>query len=79
MSNARRYIYKNKVESNYNENRIHPGLTQQLSIKRRFTVTVEEMEAKIKALEEQVKIQGEKLAILDDIEAIQRLQKAYNY
>ncbi len=42
-------------------------------------MNIEEMEARIQALEEQLKTQEKKLAILDDIEAIKRLQKAYNY
>ena len=38
-----------------------------------------QMETRIKALEEQVKAQEKKITLLDDIEAIKRLQKAYNY
>jgi len=38
-----------------------------------------QMEARINALEEQVKTQEKKINLLDDIEAIKRLQKAYNY
>src|SRR3989304_5569454 len=39
----------------------------------------EEMAAKIKALEKKLKAQEKRLAALEDIEAIKRLQKAYNY
>jgi hypothetical protein len=38
-----------------------------------------EMETRIKALEERVKDQEKKITLLEDIEAIKRLQKAYNY
>ena len=38
-----------------------------------------EMETRIKTLDEQVKAQQKKIIILEDIEAIKRLQKAYNY
>jgi hypothetical protein len=37
------------------------------------------MESRLKALEEQVKAQEKKITLLEDIEAIKRLQKAYNY
>ena len=37
------------------------------------------MEARLKALEKQVKTQEKKITLLEDIEAIKRLQKAYNY
>ena len=37
------------------------------------------MESMLKALEEQVKAQEKKIILLEDIEAIKRLQKAYNY
>ena len=42
-------------------------------------MNIEEMEAKLKALEDQVKAQEKKVTTLEDIEAIKRLQKAYNY
>jgi hypothetical protein len=42
-------------------------------------MTVEEMEKKIKTLEKQLKTLEKKLTTLEDIEAINRLQKAYNY
>lgn len=42
-------------------------------------MNIEEMEAKLKTLEKQVKTLEKKLATLEDIEAIKRLQKAYNY
>ena len=38
-----------------------------------------DMEARIKALEDQVEAQEKKITLLEDIEAIKRLQKAYNY
>ena len=38
-----------------------------------------EVEAKIKTLEQQIKTQEKKITLLEDIEAIKRLQKAYNY
>ena len=37
------------------------------------------MESRLKALEAQVKAQEKKITLLEDIEAIKRLQKAYNY
>ena len=37
------------------------------------------MESRLKSLEEQVKAQEKKITLLEDIEAIKRLQKAYNY
>ena len=37
------------------------------------------MESRLKALEEKVTAQGKKITLLEDIEAIKRLQKAYNY
>ena len=37
------------------------------------------MESRLKALEEQMKAQERKITLLEDIEAIKRLQKAYNY
>jgi hypothetical protein len=42
-------------------------------------MTIEEMETRIKTLEKQLKAQTKRLTILEDIEAIKRLQKAYNY
>jgi len=42
-------------------------------------MNAEEMEAKLAALEKQVQEQEKKLTTLEDIEAIKRLQKAYNY
>ncbi len=42
-------------------------------------MTLEEMEARIKSLETQVKAQGKQLRVLEDIEAIKKLQKAYGY
>ncbi len=39
----------------------------------------EELEARIEALEKQLAAQAKKLTLLEDIEAIKRLQKAYNY
>jgi len=42
-------------------------------------MNIKEMETKLKALEKQVKTLGKKLTTLEDIEAIKRLQKAYNY
>ena len=36
------------------------------------------MEARLKALGKQVKAQEKKITLLEDIEAIKRLQKAYN-
>ncbi len=38
-----------------------------------------ELELKIKALEKKIKAQEKKITTLEDIEAIKRLQKAYNY
>jgi len=42
-------------------------------------MNAEEMEAKLAALEKKVQEQEKKLTTLEDIEAIKRLQKAYNY
>ena len=42
-------------------------------------MNTEEMEARLKTLENQVKAQEKKLTTLEDTEAIKRLQKAYNY
>ena len=42
-------------------------------------MTTEEMEARIKALEEKLETHEKRLTLLEDIEAIKRLQKAYNY
>jgi hypothetical protein len=42
-------------------------------------VDTAQLEARIKALEEQVESQQKKIILLEDIEAIKRLQKAYNY
>jgi hypothetical protein len=42
-------------------------------------MTFEEMEARIKALETQVKAQTKQLQVLEDIEALKKLQKAYGY
>ncbi|MCX7911672.1 MAG: nuclear transport factor 2 family protein [Dehalococcoidales bacterium] len=42
-------------------------------------MTAEEMEAKIRSLEEKLKSYEKRLQLLEDIEAIKRLQKAYNY
>jgi hypothetical protein len=39
----------------------------------------EQMEARLTALENQVKTQAKQLQVLEDIEAIKRLQKAYGY
>lgn len=42
-------------------------------------MSTESIEARLKALENKVKEQEKKLTTLEDIEAIKRLQKAYNY
>ena len=42
-------------------------------------MTVAELEAKIKSLEKKLEAQAKKITTLEDIEAIKRLQKAYNY
>ena len=42
-------------------------------------MTTEAMEARIKALEEKLEAQEKKVTLLEDIETIKRLQKAYNY
>jgi hypothetical protein len=42
-------------------------------------MTIEEMEARLKVMEKKLKAQEKKLLTLEDIEAIKRLQKAYNY
>ncbi|GAG53262.1 unnamed protein product, partial [marine sediment metagenome] len=42
-------------------------------------MNVEALVARIEALEKQVKAQEKQLAVLQDIEAIKKLQKAYGY
>ncbi|MFA5309636.1 MAG: nuclear transport factor 2 family protein [Dehalococcoidales bacterium] len=42
-------------------------------------MTTADLESKIKSLEKKLKAQEKKLTLLEDIEAIKRLQKAYNY
>lgn len=42
-------------------------------------MTLEEMEARLKVLEDQVKTQAGRLQVVEDIEAIKKLQKAYGY
>jgi hypothetical protein len=46
---------------------------------RRLLMNVEALTARIEALEKQVKTQKKQLAVLRDIEAIKKLQKAYGY
>jgi hypothetical protein len=46
---------------------------------RRIMMTIAEMEARIKTLEKKLKTQEKRMTTLEDIEAIKRLQKAYNY
>ena len=42
-------------------------------------MNMEQMEARLAALEKQIKTQARQLQVLEDIEAIKRLQKAYGY
>jgi hypothetical protein len=42
-------------------------------------MTIEEMETRLKKMEKKLKEQEKRLTLLEDIEAIKRLQKAYNY
>jgi hypothetical protein len=42
-------------------------------------MTIEELEARLKTMEKKLKAQEKRLTLLEDIEAIKRLQKAYNY
>jgi hypothetical protein len=46
---------------------------------RRKQMTIEEMESRLKAMEKKLKAQEKRLTLLEDIEAIKRLQRAYNY
>jgi hypothetical protein len=42
-------------------------------------MTIEELESRLKTMEKKLKAQEKRLQLLEDIEAIKRLQKAYNY
>lgn len=50
---------------------------KQMVKERRSELDSAQMEARLKALEEKVKAQDKKLTVLEDIEAIKKLQKAY--